>query len=184
MHAGFHCSFGAHDLNRNLGDRQVLKKMQNQAYLMPETDLTQGLVNRRSFFFRKRRLLGFLKIFKLLLLGPLPGYIAANSIHRNAMGDGVEPRAQRAGILKLSNVPQHFDPHLLKHVEPTILITGQTGRIVEQRPFLLTSSGLECLCFARLATECDPLIGCTIFVIHVPSLIMSKEKHPRFNSIV
>ena len=67
----------------DLGNRQVFKKMQDQNLAMPETDLTQGLVNRCRIFVLKRRLLGFLKIFKLHLLGRLPGYISANSIHRN-----------------------------------------------------------------------------------------------------
>ena len=66
---------------------------------MPETDLTQGQMNRRRIFVRKRRFFGFLKIFKLHLLSPLPGFIAANSIHRNAMGDGVEPRRSEPGSL-------------------------------------------------------------------------------------
>jgi len=94
MHAGFHCSFGTPYSLGDFSNRHVLKKMQNQNLAMPETDLTQGKMNRCCIFVRKRRFFGFLKVFKLHLLSPLPGYIAANSIHRNAMGDGVEPRAQ------------------------------------------------------------------------------------------
>ena len=167
----------------DFGNRHVLKKMQNQNLAMPETDLTQGQMNRRRIFVRKRRFFGFLKIFKVHLLSPLSGCIAADSIHRNAMGDGVEPRTQRAGILELADAAQDLDPHLLKHVQPTILTAGQTGRIVEQRTFHDGNQILECTHIARLATERDPLIACSIFVIHVPSLNMSRERHSRFNSI-
>ena len=53
MHAGFHCAFGTPYDCGDLGDRQILKKMQNEDLAMPETDLTQGLVNRRRIFVRK-----------------------------------------------------------------------------------------------------------------------------------
>jgi len=72
MNAGFHCAFGAAYDFGNLGDRQVLKKMQHQHLAMPEADLTQGLVNRRRIFLGKRGLLSLLEILKLRLLGSLP----------------------------------------------------------------------------------------------------------------
>src|SRR5260370_12760712 len=99
------------------------------------------------------------------------------------MGDGVEPRTQRAGILELADAAQDLDPHLLEHVQPTILTAGQTGRIVEQRTLHAGNQILECTHIARLATERDPLIVCSIFFSHVPSLIMSTETHPRITSI-
>ena len=122
-------------------------------------------MNRRRIFFCKRQLLGFVKILKLCLLGLLPGCIAAVSIDRNAMGDGVESRAQETGILELANVAQHLDPRLLKHVEPTVLIAGQTARIVEQRAFRGSNQVLECTHFASLATERNLLVGCAVFLI-------------------
>jgi hypothetical protein len=40
MHAGFHRSFGTSYDFGDLGDRHILKKMQNQNLVMPEADLS------------------------------------------------------------------------------------------------------------------------------------------------
>ena len=53
--------------------------------------LAQCLVDRGSIFLGKRRLFSLLEILNLNLLSALPRSIPANSIHRYAMRDGVEP---------------------------------------------------------------------------------------------
>src|SRR5665213_3739921 len=129
----------------------------------------------------KRRLFGFLKIFKLDLLGTLSGRVAPDAIDRDAMRYGVEPRAQRARVFELADAVQHLDPYVLKHVEPDILTARQCGRVIKQRTLHDGDQIFECAHIARLATERYPLIASSIFVIHGPSLIMSKEECPRFN---
>ena len=181
MHAGFHRSFGTpHDFG-DLGDRQILKKMQNQNLAMQKSDFTQCLMNCRRIFIRKRRLLSLDKFLVLRLLDRLTPGVLSDAVHGDSMDDGIQPRPQCAGIFQLVNAAEDLEPHVLKHVERAVRIARQSHRVIEQGPLHHRDQVLECARIAGLASKRHPLVLRSILAFHVLSLYMSQQKRCRFN---
>jgi len=174
MQAGFDCAFRTIDNLGNFGDRQVLKKVQHQDFPMAEADFSQCLMNCGGIFGGEGRLVGFLKVFELDLLGAFSGCVSANAVNRDAMRDGVEPRAERTGVFELSDAAEGFDPDFLKDVEAAVWIAGQAGGVVEQRALHGGDQVFKGGCVAGLAAQGDPFIECSIVGLCLHSYIGRK----------
>src|ERR1035438_5853057 len=157
--------------------------MQDQNFSMLESNLAQCLMNRRSIFIRKRGILGLLKVFELTLLGPLPGNVAADAIHRDSMRNAIQPRPQRTGVFQFANAAKDLDPYLLQHIERAVCIARQTGCVVKQWPLHHRNQILEGPRLAALAAQRQPLVLRSSFALrrhsvlylHPLSKSMSKE---------
>ena len=155
--------------------------MQHQNLAMLEANFAQRLVNGRRIRFGKRRFIRFSKVLILHFFGLLAGVVAADAIHRDSMRDRIEPRSQGAGVSQLSDAAKNPDPHLLQNVERTVLVAGQTRRVVKQQPLHDCNQILECTWPISLAAKRYPLVLCPILVLHMHSLLMSKGKSSWFN---
>lgn len=131
--------------------------MQNEGFAVLDAKAIEGVVDGGGVFAVEGGFFGVEEAVESGLFGFVSLVVAADAVDGDAVGDGVEPGLEGAGIFQLSNAADDLEPDLLQDIERGVGVSGEAGGVIEQRPFHGRDEVSECARFAGLAAKGEPL---------------------------